>query len=401
VLLADDDAGARLVVLICSIAFATAIAHGFCMRQGRALLLLTLLYVPVLAALVLASGASTAAAAIGIYLAYLLLLLRRSHREYQERLDLDDDLRRQRDLFELQSRRDGLTGLANRRHFAAALDALVEGARHHADPFALLILDLDHFKAINDRHGHIIGDACLRGFAERLQLAFDNPSELVARLGGEEFAVLIPNLDEDAAAERGEAFRQQMAGSPLLLPDLAIGLTVSIGVGAFGPRHPGDSDAFFSAVDQALYRAKAGGRNAVCRGTGSGASWAVIPDHRGHRFRGIVGSYKTLMLEQLRRRRTSWLPPTLREETTIDVSPEGLYASAQRGLAINSGGLKPAPDCPQSSVKPWRGRQIPGGSTTCRSELATTGNTGRRHFNQPALHQVGAVRRSQWRSRHP
>jgi diguanylate cyclase (GGDEF)-like protein len=235
------------------------------MRPGRPRLLLTLLYVPVLAALVLASGASTAAAAIGIYLAYLLLLLRRSHREYQERLDLDDDLRRQRDLFELQSRRDGLTGLANRRHFAAALDALVEGARHHADPFALLILDLDHFKAINDRHGHIIGDACLRGFAERLQLAFDNPSELVARLGGEEFAVLIPNLDEDAAAERGEAFRQQMAGSPLLLPDLAIGLTVSIGVGAFGPRHPGDSDAFFSAVDQALYRAKAGGRNAVCR----------------------------------------------------------------------------------------------------------------------------------------
>jgi diguanylate cyclase (GGDEF)-like protein len=269
-LLAAADPEGRLVVLVCTIAFATAIAQSFSMRQGRGLLLLGSLYLPVLGALLLSGAAATATAAIGIYLGYLLLLLRRSHREYRQRLDLEDDLRRQRDLFERQSQRDGLTGLANRRHFGDALERLVRTAPTRNDAFALLILDLDHFKAINDRHGHALGDACLREFAERLQRAFSEPDALVARLGGEEFAVLLEATDEDAACTRGEAFRASIAGSPLVLPELAIGITVSIGVGAFGPRHHGDGDTFFNAVDQALYRAKAAGRNAVRRAQASG-----------------------------------------------------------------------------------------------------------------------------------
>jgi len=265
VLLQGPQTDAPLVLLICTIAYATAIAQSFCMRLQRALLVLALLYTPVLAALWLGGHARIGAVAIGIYFVYLLLLLRRSHAEYRQRLDLDDDLRRQRDLFEQQSRRDGLTGLANRRRFESGLAALVEDAPNRSLPFTLLIFDLDHFKAINDRHGHAVGDACLREFAERLQRAFAGPQELVARLGGEEFAVLIEDIDEDAAAARGEAFRQQIAGSPLVLSEFAVGITVSIGVGAFGPRHDTDGEVFFSEVDQALYRAKADGRNALRR----------------------------------------------------------------------------------------------------------------------------------------
>jgi PleD family two-component response regulator len=82
--------------------------------------------------------------------------------------------------------------------------------------------------------------------------------------------VLLEATDEDAACARGEAFRASIAGSPLVLPDLAIGISVSIGVGAFGPRHDGDGDTFFNAVDQALYRAKAAGRNAVRRAQAPG-----------------------------------------------------------------------------------------------------------------------------------
>lgn len=265
VLQQGPEPDAQLVLLICTVAYATAIAQSFCMRLPRALLVLALLYAPVLAALLLGGHARIGAAAIGIYLVYLLLLLRRSHAEYRQRLDLEDDLRQQRDLFEQQSRRDGLTGLANRRRFESTLATLVHEAPNRLLPFALLIFDLDHFKAINDRHGHAVGDACLREFAERLQRAFAGPQELVARLGGEEFAVLVEDVDEDAAAARGEAFRQQIAGTPLVLPEFAVGITVSIGVGAFGPRHATDGEGFFTEVDQALYRAKADGRNALRR----------------------------------------------------------------------------------------------------------------------------------------
>jgi diguanylate cyclase (GGDEF)-like protein len=266
-LVAAPDESARTVAAVCSYAFSTAFAHNFCMRRERALAAILALYLPTLAAY-LAIGSRPEFLVIGLfYLAYVMLALRRSHEEYIQRLDLEDELRRQRDLFEQQSRRDGLTGLANRRHFADALERLVRAVAGRSESFALMILDLDHFKDINDRHGHATGDDCLREFAARLQRAFDGPTELVARLGGEEFGVLIETCDEDVAAARGEAFRQQMAGSPMLLPELAIGVTVSIGVGAFGPRHPGDADAFYQAVDQALYRAKAAGRDAVCRVT--------------------------------------------------------------------------------------------------------------------------------------
>jgi diguanylate cyclase (GGDEF)-like protein len=264
-LTADADEGTRLVALVCTVAFATAIAHSFCMRQHRALMLLGLIYLPVLAALLFGGAPVVAAAAIGIYGGYLLLLLRRSHGEYRQRLDLEDDLRLQRDRFEQQSQRDGLTGLANRRNFSTALERLARRSATRAEPFALLLLDLDYFKSINDRHGHAVGDACLREFAERLQRAFATPQDFVARLGGEEFAVLIEDADEDAAAERGERFRALIAGTPLVLPELAIGITVSVGAGAFGPRREDDGERFFAEVDQALYRAKAAGRNALRR----------------------------------------------------------------------------------------------------------------------------------------
>ena len=265
VLLISNVEAARLVVAICSVALGTAAAQTYAMRVYPAFAVIVLLYLPVLAAFAVSAMALSVTAVLATYFVYLVLLLRRSHAEYQQRLDLEDDLRHQRDLFEQQSRRDGLTGLANRRRFGIELERLVKEATGRMEPFALLILDLDHFKHINDRHGHAIGDACLREFAARLQRAFEGEGELVARLGGEEFGVLIDGSDESAAAARGDAFRQHLAGSPLVLPDIAIGVTVSVGVGAFGPRHRGGGEAFYDAVDQALYRAKAEGRNALRR----------------------------------------------------------------------------------------------------------------------------------------
>jgi diguanylate cyclase len=262
-LLFSPQDGSRLVAVVCSFAFSTALAHTFCMRQGRALVSILLFYLPTMAACVI-SGAGAEFLGIGaVYLVYVVQVLRRSNREYLERLDLEEALRRQRDLFEQQSQRDGLTGLVNRRGFGNVLDGWVAEAREAPLPFVLLILDLDWFKAVNDRHGHAVGDATLRAFAHSLQAHFSTPQDVVARLGGEEFAVLIRDCAVMVALQRAESFREALAGRPLPIAGLALGLTVSIGVGGFEPRRHADGDALYQVVDQALYLAKASGRNAV------------------------------------------------------------------------------------------------------------------------------------------
>ncbi|MFN3703854.1 GGDEF domain-containing protein [Thermomonas sp.] len=262
-LLTTPSESARTVAAISSYAFATAFAHNFPMRLREAFIALGLLYLPTLGALV-ANGSRLELIAVScLYLLYVSLALRRSHGEYRQRLDLEDELRRQRDLFEQQSRRDGLTGLANRRRFSATLGDWCARARTDGDALVLLLLDLDHFKSINDRHGHAAGDACLCVFSARLQAAFpDTGRELVARLGGEEFGVLVRGgLDE--TARRADEFRAALAAQPLALPDNALHCSVSIGVAAFDPRRDGEGEALYHAADTALYRAKAAGRDAV------------------------------------------------------------------------------------------------------------------------------------------
>jgi len=262
-LLTTADESARTVAAVSSYAFSTACAHNFCMRRQRALLGITLLYVPTMVAYLLTASRYEFVAIGMLYLVYVVLALRRSHREYLQRLDLEDQLRHERDRFEQQSQRDGLTGLANRRRFAEVLQQWIGEARAAPLPFVLMIFDLDWFKAVNDRHGHAVGDATLVVFAQTLQARFGGPAELVARLGGEEFAVLIRDCAVAAALPRAEAFRAELAGRPLPIAGLALGLTVSSGVGACEPTRHGDGDSLYQAVDQALYRAKASGRNAV------------------------------------------------------------------------------------------------------------------------------------------
>jgi diguanylate cyclase len=262
-MLAATDDSSRLLAAVGCYALATACAHSYSMRRQRALVAIALAYLPMMAGFVL-SGAPLAFFGIGLlFLVYLVLALRRSHREYLERLDLEDELRRQRDRFEQQSQRDGLTGLANRRRFASVLEQWVAEARAAPLPFVLMIFDLDWFKSVNDRHGHAVGDATLRAFAQALEAYFDGPQELVARLGGEEFAVLIRDCAVAAALPRADAFREALAGRPMPIAGLALGLTVSVGVGGFEPSRHADGDTLYNVVDQALYRAKASGRNAV------------------------------------------------------------------------------------------------------------------------------------------
>lgn len=158
---------------------------------------------------------------------------------------------------------DGLTGLHNRRYFERHLATLVEQATSRTRPLALLVIDIDHFKAINDTYGHAAGDAVLREFSERLRRAVRG-IDLTSRYGGEEFAVAMPETDTAKAVSVGERIRERISAEPFAIgASMAhIGVTVSIGISTVrGPTDtPGD---LLARGDEALYRAKHAGRNRV------------------------------------------------------------------------------------------------------------------------------------------
>ncbi len=169
-----------------------------------------------------------------------------------------DELRRENLLLDSASRTDVLTGLANRRKLEADLHALTSVARRHAQPFSVALIDVDHFKAVNDTFGHGAGDEVLREIAFRLQDTL-RVGDVAGRWGGEEFLLLLPMTDLPGASVVGERLRSRIAAEPVRLADRArVEVRISVGV-ATGADVP---DVLLRA-DNALYRAKAGGRNLV------------------------------------------------------------------------------------------------------------------------------------------
>jgi diguanylate cyclase (GGDEF)-like protein len=155
------------------------------------------------------------------------------------------------------SHTDQLTGLANRHAFFEQ-GARILAARRGDDPIALLAFDLDHFKTINDRHGHAAGDEVLKLFA-RTARETAGPDAILVRLGGEEFAALLPGLDDRRARRIGLAIARRFAAAAASADGLGIQATVSIGMA--GPEEGGDLPKMLASADRALYRAKALGRN--------------------------------------------------------------------------------------------------------------------------------------------
>jgi diguanylate cyclase len=157
---------------------------------------------------------------------------------------------------------DGLSGLLNRVHWEAAVAAEFQRCRRIGHSSALVILDIDHFKAINDRHGHPVGDAVIREVALALRSAV-RLHDVPGRYGGEEFGVVLPGTDVAGAEVLAERIRERIA-SMVLEPKKGVRATVSLGVAAFDPRDADQID-WISRADRALYAAKNSGRNRSVR----------------------------------------------------------------------------------------------------------------------------------------
>ncbi|HQT54559.1 MAG TPA: diguanylate cyclase, partial [Phenylobacterium sp.] len=158
---------------------------------------------------------------------------------------------------------DQLTGLHNRRYMVGQLEALVKRATLGGDPVACLLIDIDHFKKINDGYGHDVGDEVLREFAVRLASNV-RAIDLPCRYGGEEFVVVMPDTKIEDAERIAERIRLHVAGSPFRVMNGAELLTVTISIGVAATLGAEDRpEALLKRADEAVYEAKASGRNKV------------------------------------------------------------------------------------------------------------------------------------------
>ncbi|HYH44646.1 MAG TPA: GGDEF domain-containing protein, partial [Thermoanaerobaculia bacterium] len=179
-----------------------------------------------------------------------------------------DELQRAHDELEVANERledlslkDALTGVANRRRLQLVLEDEWARSRRSRSPLAFALLDLDHFKALNDTRGHGEGDRCLQMVARFLSGSLGRHSDLVARYGGEEFAILLPETDLDGALLVAEQLREG-------IQSLEIRVTASLGVASLVPAPGQRLEDLIEAADRALYRAKTDGRNRVCAASG-------------------------------------------------------------------------------------------------------------------------------------
>ncbi len=179
---------------------------------------------------------------------------------------LEQQLRDARERLEIMAATDELTGISNRRAALSRLQQSLARAEREGRELTVVMLDVDHFKRLNDTHGHASGDAVLREFAERVAVQL-REYDVFGRVGGEEFIVVLPDLPLDAGCAIAERVRASISDVPFVLPTGAtVTATVSVGVSSAGTDEHLTVDRLLAIADAALYEAKAAGRNRVVVG---------------------------------------------------------------------------------------------------------------------------------------
>lgn len=189
--------------------------------------------------------------------------------EIERRKKIEEALLENEEKYRALSITDPLTGLHNRRHFFECANAELDRAARHGTPLSLFIYDVDHFKELNDTYGHLAGDLALKVIAAASENVV-RKIDILARYGGEEFVCMLPETDLLAAQMAAERVRQAIEASPLEYHGKRLEITASFGVGSLaqlGPQEAPHEDILqqiISHADDALYQAKASGRNRVC-----------------------------------------------------------------------------------------------------------------------------------------
>ncbi|MGB0387270.1 MAG: GGDEF domain-containing protein [Ardenticatenaceae bacterium] len=179
-------------------------------------------------------------------------------------LTVEQELRQARDRMEILATHDDLTGLLNRKAITERAEAELKRTRREVAPMSLVLLDIDHFKSVNDQYGHLVGDDALRLIARVIDQTV-RTYDYTGRWGGEEFMLVLPRTTEAEALNIAERVRIDISNTPLSLPNgKDLNLSASLGVVSTSKKHHLPLDTLFQQADEALYEAKEQGRNRVC-----------------------------------------------------------------------------------------------------------------------------------------
>ncbi len=259
------DSITAVVMILTSAGFCSGGTGAYCPDRRLAALYAAAMLLPTAAAsLALKQSERIIPVLMIIYFAYLYFLIRTGSREYWSALENEERLKENSRKMEKLSEIDALTGLFNRGYFNKTFDREWRLATREGRRMTLILIDLDHFKRINDTHGHLAGDEYLRRTSALFMSFFKRASDVVARYGGEEFAVLLPGADEETAFRLCDDLRREMEHFYVDWQGVILQTTVSLGVASHLPRHTESEKILIAKADEALYQAKERGRNRVC-----------------------------------------------------------------------------------------------------------------------------------------
>ena len=200
-------------------------------------------------------------AGLVIGIIFVLPTIRNQMRKENTLQTLTESLSARSVTLEHEALTDGLTGMHNRRYFDDAMSEYLDQFRKIDKPIGLMILDLDHFKKVNDTYGHDVGDEVLRQIARCLQ-EFTRYHDVVARLGGEEFAVVAPNMSRESLFKLADRIRHAISSLNIKSGNVTLRVTMSIGLAIWD--HKETAEELYKRADMQLYQAKRTGRNRVC-----------------------------------------------------------------------------------------------------------------------------------------
>jgi diguanylate cyclase (GGDEF)-like protein len=262
-LIYTDERTIHLLMIICTVGFCAGGVMSFMPVFYLAAAYNFLMLAPAVTAVFIKGDVPSLGVAMMLYSIYLILISLRGNNEYWTALENEHLLEEKTRELEIASRTDVLTGLYNRRYFDELFELEWGLSSRRKTPLTLMICDIDHFKKVNDTHGHSAGDEYLKLISRLIQEVFQRETDVVARYGGEEFVILLPDRDASQTRELAEHLGKKIADAELAYNGKKIQTTISQGVTSCIPGPGMNRDLLLTRADDALYEAKRAGRNKI------------------------------------------------------------------------------------------------------------------------------------------